>query len=50
MKITIVVRKFASFDVEPVTFAVTGGTEAYANARGQVTEPNDVDRVLSLEV
>jgi hypothetical protein len=27
--------------VEPKTFAITGGTEAYAKARGQVSAPNE---------
>jgi hypothetical protein len=36
----------------PVTFAITGGTEAYESARGQIVEgvPNADDRLLKIEV
>ena len=36
----------------PVTFAITGGTEAYELARGQIVEgvPNADDRLVKIEV
>jgi hypothetical protein len=36
----------------PVTFAITGGTEAYESARGQIVEgvPNADDRLLKIEI
>jgi hypothetical protein len=36
----------------PITFAIIGGTEAYALARGQIVEgvPNADDRLLKIEV
>jgi hypothetical protein len=36
--------------LELITFAITGGTEAYRNARGQITEPNEDDRLLDIEI
>lgn len=36
----------------PITFAITGGTEAYASARGQIVEgvPGADDRLLKIEI
>jgi hypothetical protein len=34
----------------PTTFAITGGTEAYVTARGQITEPNRDDRELDIQL
>jgi hypothetical protein len=36
----------------PITFAITGGTDAYVMARGQITEgvSNPADRLLAIEV
>jgi hypothetical protein len=36
----------------PITFAITGGTEAYDSARGQIVEgvPTADDRLLKIEV
>jgi hypothetical protein len=34
----------------PNTFAITGGTDVYELARGQIVEPNANDRLLKLDV
>jgi hypothetical protein len=31
-------------------FAIVGGTEAYSRARGEVTEPNDDERLLDIQL
>jgi hypothetical protein len=34
----------------PTTVAITGGTDAYVTARGQITEPNRDDRELDIQL
>src|SRR5215217_3798042 len=54
----VTARGVAIFDANedpfepPITFAITGGTEAYESARGQIVEgvPNADDRLLKIEI
>jgi hypothetical protein len=54
----VTARGVAVFDANeepfepPITFAITGGTEAYESARGQIVEgvPNADDRLLKIEI
>jgi hypothetical protein len=54
----VTARGVAIFDANgdpfepPITFAITGGAEAYESARGQIVEgvPNADDRLLKIEI
>jgi hypothetical protein len=35
---------------QPTRFAITGGTDTYLTARGQITEPNQDDRELDIQL